>query len=73
VPPIGVHSPGYVAETDAQAREDFFPDYKRRKRPGAPPMIASIIGRPYCAARTTEFGLPPTPIQGSRCSSPAGR
>jgi probable LLM family oxidoreductase len=41
--PIGVHSPGYVAETDAQAREEFWPDYKRmRDRIGAergwPPM-----------------------------------
>ena len=25
---IGVHSPGYVAGTDEQAREDFWPDYK---------------------------------------------
>ena len=41
--PIGVHSPGYVADTDAQAREEFWPDYKRmRDRIGAergwPPM-----------------------------------
>ncbi|WP_421988506.1 LLM class flavin-dependent oxidoreductase [Roseococcus sp.] len=34
--PIGVHSPGYVAETDAQAREELWPDYKRmRDRIGA--------------------------------------
>ena len=26
--PIGVHSPGYVAESDAQASEEFWPDYK---------------------------------------------
>lgn len=26
--PLGVHSPGYVAETDAQAREDVWPHYK---------------------------------------------
>jgi probable LLM family oxidoreductase len=33
---IGVHSPGYVAETDAQAREELWPDYKRmRDRIGA--------------------------------------
>jgi probable LLM family oxidoreductase len=43
VQPIGVHSPGYVADTDAQAREEFWPDYKRmRDRIGAergwPPM-----------------------------------
>ena len=41
--PIGVHSPGYVAETDAQAREEMFGDYKvmrdqiGRER-GWPPM-----------------------------------
>jgi probable LLM family oxidoreductase len=34
--PIGVHSPGYVADTDAQARDEFWPDYKRmRDRIGA--------------------------------------
>ncbi len=26
---IGVHSTGYVADTDAQAREEFWPEYKR--------------------------------------------
>ncbi|MCW6507602.1 LLM class flavin-dependent oxidoreductase [Lichenifustis flavocetrariae] len=26
--PIGVHSPGYVADTDAQAFDEFWPDYK---------------------------------------------
>jgi probable LLM family oxidoreductase len=41
--PIGVHSPGYVADTDAQAREEFWPHYKgMRDRIGAergwPPM-----------------------------------
>src|SRR5215467_13675378 len=41
--PIGVHSPGYVAETDAQAREELWPPYKQmRDRIGAergwPPM-----------------------------------
>jgi probable LLM family oxidoreductase len=40
---IGVHSPGYVAETDAQARAELWPDYKQmRDRIGAergwPPM-----------------------------------
>ena len=43
VRPIGVHSPGYVAATDAQAREELWPDYKvMRDRIGAergwPPM-----------------------------------
>jgi probable LLM family oxidoreductase len=41
--PIGVHSPGYVADTDEQAREELWPDYKiMRDRIGAergwPPM-----------------------------------
>jgi probable LLM family oxidoreductase len=36
VRPIGVHSPGYVAATDAQAAEEFFPAYKQmRDRIGA--------------------------------------
>lgn len=40
---IGVHSHGYVAETDAKAREELWPDYKKmRDRIGAergwPPM-----------------------------------
>lgn len=43
VQPIGVHSPGHVGETDEQAREEMFADYKRmRDRIGAergwPPM-----------------------------------
>jgi probable LLM family oxidoreductase len=34
--PIGLHSPGYVAETDAQAQEEFWPPYKTfRDRIGA--------------------------------------
>ncbi len=42
---IGVHSPGYVAATDAQAREEFWPDYKRMRdriggERGWPPMEA---------------------------------
>ena len=41
--PVGVHSPGYVADTDEQAREEMFPPYKAmRDRIGAergwPPM-----------------------------------
>lgn len=41
--PIGVHSPGYVAETDELAREEFFADYKRMRdriggERGWPPM-----------------------------------
>jgi probable LLM family oxidoreductase len=29
VMPIGVHSPGYIANTDAQAREELWPSYKQ--------------------------------------------
>src|SRR5947209_1768556 len=41
--PIGVHSPGYVADTDALAREELWPDYKAMrdrigKERGWPPM-----------------------------------
>jgi probable LLM family oxidoreductase len=43
VRPIGVHSPGYVADTDQQAREELWPDYKVMrdrigKERGWPPM-----------------------------------
>jgi probable LLM family oxidoreductase len=43
VQPIGVHSPGFVADSDEQAREELWPDYKQmRDRIGAergwPPM-----------------------------------
>ena len=41
--PIGIHSPGYIAETDEQAREELWPDYKRMRdqigaERGWPPM-----------------------------------
>ena len=47
---IGVHSHGYVAETDAKAREELWPDYKRmRDRIGAergwPPMQRAEFDR----------------------------
>ena len=43
VQPIGVHSPGYIADTDEQARAELWPSYKKmRDRIGAergwPPM-----------------------------------
>ena len=46
--PIGVHSPGYVAETDAQAREELWPDYKLMrdrigKERGWPPMGREFV------------------------------
>lgn len=47
---IGVHSPGYVADSDAQAREEMWPDYKiMRDRIGAergwPPMQSGEFSR----------------------------
>jgi probable LLM family oxidoreductase len=50
VQPIGVHSPGYVADTDEQAREELWPDYKvMRDRIGAergwPPMQRAEFDR----------------------------
>ena len=41
--PIGVHSPGFVGKTDAEARENFWPSYKQMrdrigKDRGWPPM-----------------------------------
>lgn len=46
--PIGVHSPGFVAETDEEARELFYPGYK---------MIRDRIGaeRGWPPARPDEF------------------
>ncbi len=48
--PVGVHSHGFVGETDAQAQEELFADYKRmRDRIGAergwPPMTRSDFAR----------------------------
>jgi probable LLM family oxidoreductase len=48
--PIGVHSHGFVGETDAQAKDDLFADYKRmRDRIGAergwPPMTRDDFER----------------------------
>ena len=55
--PIGVHSPGYLADTDKQAREELWPDYKQmRDRIGAergwPPM-----GRPEFDREVDEGSL----------------
>jgi len=48
--PIGVHSPGYVADTDEQARTELWPSYKdMRDRIGAergwPPMSSAEFAR----------------------------
>ncbi len=46
--PIGVHSPGYVADTDAQATAEFWPDYQRMHAQigaerGWPPLARSAF------------------------------
>jgi probable LLM family oxidoreductase len=48
--PVGVHSHGFVGETDAQAREDLWPDYKRMRdkigsERGWPPMSRAEFDR----------------------------
>jgi len=48
--PIGIHSPGYVADTDEQAREEFWADYKRMRdqigtERGWPPMPRAEFDR----------------------------
>ena len=48
--PIGVHSPGYIADTDAEAQEEFFPNYKRMRdhigaERGWPPMSRAEFDR----------------------------
>jgi probable LLM family oxidoreductase len=62
--PVGLHSHGFVGETDAQAKEDLFADYKRgRDKIGAergwPPMSRDDFEREiahgslYCGAPET--------------------
>src|ERR1700738_4546573 len=62
--PIGVHSPGYIAESDEQAREELWPDYKRmRDRIGAergwPPMQRAEVDR-EAATGSLYVGSPET-------------
>ena len=45
---------------------------KGANRAGGPPMIASISEKPWRAARTTDCGLPPTPIQTGKGDSRCG-
>ena len=62
--PIGVHSPGYVADSDEQAREELWPDYKNmRDRIGAergwPPMQRAEFDR-EATAGSLYVGSPET-------------
>lgn len=50
VQPLGVHSPGHVAETDAQARDELWPAYKQHhdqigSERGWPPMARADFER----------------------------
>jgi probable LLM family oxidoreductase len=65
VQPIGVHSPGYVAETDDQAREELWPYFKEsRDRIGAergwPSMTRSQFDREASANGSLYVGSPET-------------
>ncbi|MEO8483162.1 MAG: LLM class flavin-dependent oxidoreductase [Acidobacteriota bacterium] len=63
--PIGVHSPGHVAETDAQAREDIWPHYAAmmtrigRER-GWPPMARDHFEREVGPEGSLYVGSPET-------------
>ena len=62
--PVGVHSPGYVADTDERAREEFWPSYKgMRDRIGAergwPPMRREEYAREI-AVGSLYVGSPET-------------
>jgi probable LLM family oxidoreductase len=63
--PIGVHSPGYVAETDEQAREELWPYFKEaRDRIGAsrgwPPMSRSQFDNEASPRGSLYVGSPAT-------------
>ena len=62
--PVGIHSPGHVAETDAQARDELWPHYQRLvtkiggERGWGPPSRASFereceTGAQYCGSPET--------------------
>jgi probable LLM family oxidoreductase len=63
--PIGVHSPGYVADTDEQAREELWPYFKEaRDRIGAsrgwPPMTRSQFDQEAAPRGSLYVGSPET-------------
>ncbi|MBF4634179.1 LLM class flavin-dependent oxidoreductase [Agreia pratensis] len=66
--PIGVHSPGFVAATDEEARQQFWPEYKKmRDRIGAdrgwPPMARSEFDREAGPHGSLYVGSPETVAQ----------
>jgi probable LLM family oxidoreductase len=63
--PIGIHSPGYVAETDEQAREELWPYFKEgRDRIGAergwPPMTRAHFDQEASPHGSLYVGSPDT-------------
>jgi probable LLM family oxidoreductase len=63
--PIGIHSPGYVAETDVQAREELWPYFKEgRDRIGAergwPPMTRAHFDQEASPHGSLYVGSPDT-------------
>jgi alkanesulfonate monooxygenase SsuD/methylene tetrahydromethanopterin reductase-like flavin-dependent oxidoreductase (luciferase family) len=63
--PVGVHSPGHVAATDAQAREDLWPNYQvLMARIGAergwPPVTRAQFDREASAEGALYVGSPET-------------
>jgi probable LLM family oxidoreductase len=66
--PIGVHSPGFVGRTDDEAREQFWPQYKKmRDRIGAdrgwPPMARSEFDHEVGPHGSLYVGSPETVAQ----------
>jgi probable LLM family oxidoreductase len=62
--PVGVHSHGFVGETDAQAKQDLFADYKRMRdkiggERGWPPMTRADFEREI-ASGSLYVGSPET-------------
>jgi probable LLM family oxidoreductase len=63
--PVGVHSPGYVAETDEQAREEMFPHYATMhgrigKERGWPPLTRQAFDQMAGPAGALCVGSPET-------------
>jgi probable LLM family oxidoreductase len=63
--PIGIHSPGYIAETDEQAREELWPYFKEgRDRIGAergwPPMTRAHFDQEASPHGSLYVGSPDT-------------
>lgn len=63
--PVGVHSPGYVADTDEQAKDEFFPHYAAMhgrigKERGWPPLTRAAFEQMVGATGALCVGSPAT-------------